>query len=178
MFGSSSSLVAAVFSATSFTGAVLANPRAAAPRPATTFAECQEKTLNPLQGCPEGTVYVSANDTRADFTTIQDAIISVGNDTEPHYILVGAGIYKERRDLSMTLPLCPTGYFADSKPQSSTSPAPDPYISWASPASPPSTRHTPGMWATTRLPRMTSRSGSTRQTRPVACTVTMPTRAS
>lgn len=75
---------------------VLANANSAAPYPATTFADCQKKTADPLEGCPEGTIYVSANDTSADFTKIQDAIISTGNDTEPHYILIGAGSYYER----------------------------------------------------------------------------------
>jgi pectin methylesterase-like acyl-CoA thioesterase len=97
MFGSSSALVGSVLSFISLTSAVVAAAHAAAPHPATTFAECQEKTSNPLQGCPEGTVFVSANDTRADFTRIQDAILSIGNDTEPHYILIGAGIYYERK---------------------------------------------------------------------------------
>lgn len=78
------------------TRAVLANAHSAAPYPATTFAECQKKTADPLEGCPEGTIYVSANDTSADFTKIQDAIISIGNDTEEHYILIGAGFYYER----------------------------------------------------------------------------------
>lgn len=97
MSGSSSALVGSILSFISLTSAVVADAHAAAPYPATTFAECQEKTSNPLQGCPEGTVFVSANDTRADFTRIQDAILSIGNDTEPHYILIGAGFYYERK---------------------------------------------------------------------------------
>jgi hypothetical protein len=74
----------------------LANAHSAAPHPATTFAHCQKRTADPLEGCPEGTIYVSANDTRADFGKIQDAIVSIGNDSEPHYILIGAGFYYER----------------------------------------------------------------------------------
>lgn len=100
MFGSSTSTVGTVLSVTSFIGAVLANTHTAAAHPATTFAQCQKKTSNPLQGCPEGTLYVSANDTTADFTSIQDAIVAVGNDTEAHYILIGAGIYYGREDTS------------------------------------------------------------------------------
>lgn len=108
MFGSPTALMGTVLSVISFTGAVLAN-HTATPYPAATFAQCQKKTYNPLEGCPEGTVYVSANDTRADFTRIQDAIISIGNDTEPHYILIGAGSYYERKNPSRTLPSCSTG---------------------------------------------------------------------
>lgn len=91
-------LTGTLLSVVGFTGAALANPHTAAPHPATTFAECQKKTANPLQGCPEGTLYVSANDTRADFTKIQDAILAIGNDTEPHYVLIGAGFYYERKN--------------------------------------------------------------------------------
>lgn len=82
---------------------LLANAHPAAPYPATTFAGCQRKTPDPLEGCPEGTIYVSANDTRADFSKIQDAIISVGNDSEPHYILIGAGFYYERQRYSLPI---------------------------------------------------------------------------
>lgn len=105
MLGSSSALVGSILSFMSLTSAGLAAAHAAAPYPATTFAECQEKTSDPLQGCPEGTVFVSANDTRADFTRIQDAILSIGNDTEPHYILIGAGFYYEQLNVTRSGPL-------------------------------------------------------------------------
>lgn len=95
MLGPSTTAVVALLSL-SFTSPVLANAKSAAPYPATTFADCQKKTADPLEGCPEGTIYVSANDTTADFTKIQDAIISIGNDTQPHIILIGAGFYYER----------------------------------------------------------------------------------
>lgn len=84
---------------------VLANANSAAPHPATTFADCQKKTADPLEGCPKGTIYVSANDTSADFNKIQDAIISIGNDTEPHYILIGAGFYYEQLNVTRSAPL-------------------------------------------------------------------------
>lgn len=96
MMGPSAAAVVALLSL-GLTSPVLANAHSAAPYPATTFADCQKKTADPLDGCPEGTIYVSANDTSADFTKIQDAIISIGNDTEPHYILIGAGFYYERK---------------------------------------------------------------------------------
>lgn len=95
---------------------VLANANTAAPYPATTFADCQKKTADPLEGCPEGTIYVSANDTAAGFTKIQDAIISIGDDTDPHYILIGAGFYYEREGQSLSHP---DGHLADG-PQNST----------------------------------------------------------
>lgn len=95
MMGRSNTAVVALLSL-GLTHRVFANEHSAAPYPATTFADCQKKTADPLEGCPEGTIYVSANDTSADFTKIQDAIISIGNDTEPHYILIGAGFYYER----------------------------------------------------------------------------------
>ncbi|KAK7740708.1 hypothetical protein SLS53_005176 [Cytospora paraplurivora] len=105
MFGSSIALMGSVLSVLSLTSVVLADAHTAAPYPATTFAECQKKTADPLQGCPEGTIYVSANDTRADFTKIQDAILYIGNDTEAHYILIGAGFYYEQLNVTRSGPL-------------------------------------------------------------------------
>ncbi|POS74574.1 pectinesterase [Diaporthe helianthi] len=84
---------------------VLANAPSAAPHPATTFADCQKKTADPLEGCPKGTIYVSADDTKADFSKIQDAIISIGNDSKPHYILIGAGLYHEQLNVTRQAPL-------------------------------------------------------------------------
>ncbi|KAG8701654.1 hypothetical protein FRC09_005213 [Ceratobasidium sp. 395] len=79
------------------------------------YEVCQStkgKKLNPVAGCPigeritvggaqaytertVGTKYVSQNDTRASFKNIQDAVLSLPQDTSPQWILVGAGIYKE-----------------------------------------------------------------------------------
>lgn len=114
MLGPSTTTAVALLSL-GLAGPVLASARSAAPYPATTFADCQKKTPDPLDGCPEGTIFVSANDTRADFTKIQDAIISVGNDSEPHYILIGAGFYYERQRYSF---LSSGAHHADS-PQNS-----------------------------------------------------------
>lgn len=105
MMGPSTAAVAALLSL-GLTIPVLANAHSAAPYPATTFADCQKKTADPLEGCPEGTIYVSANDTRADFNKIQDAIISIGNDSEPHYILIGAGFYYEREGTPLPTRKC------------------------------------------------------------------------
>ncbi|CAE6486760.1 unnamed protein product, partial [Rhizoctonia solani] len=41
------------------------------------------------------TKYVSLNDTRADFKSIQEAVLSLPQDTSPQWILIGAGVYKE-----------------------------------------------------------------------------------
>lgn len=73
--------------------------------PATTYSECQRKTSNPLSGCPEGTLYVSQDDRLADFTSIQDAIRSLPNDTTPHVILIGAGGYKEQLNVTRSGPV-------------------------------------------------------------------------
>ncbi|KAF8606873.1 pectin lyase-like protein [Ceratobasidium sp. AG-I] len=62
------------------------------------YEVCQStrgKTTNPVAGCPIGTKFVSQNDTRAAFKSIQDAVLSLPQDTSPQWILVGAGVYKE-----------------------------------------------------------------------------------
>ncbi|KAI9150085.1 putative pectinesterase A [Paramyrothecium foliicola] len=73
--------------------------------PVTTYSACQKKTADPLEGCPAGTLYVSQNKTGADFTTIQAAIRSLPNDTSPHVILIGAGIYFEQLNVTRPGPL-------------------------------------------------------------------------
>lgn len=73
--------------------------------PATTFKDCQRKTDAPLEGCPEGTLYVSQDDATASFTTIQAAIRSLPNDTSSHVILVGAGIYTEQLNVTRSGPV-------------------------------------------------------------------------
>lgn len=102
MIGSSLALAATTLLLQTLTTTVYAT---AAPHPATTFAECQKKTHNPLQGCPKDTIYVSANDTRASFTTIQSAISSLPNDTTHYYILIGAGNYYEQLNVTRSAPL-------------------------------------------------------------------------
>jgi pectin methylesterase-like acyl-CoA thioesterase len=70
--------------------------------PAKTYAACQRKTPKPLTGCPCGTLYVSANDTQADFMSVQAAISSLPNDTSPHFILIAPSNYTEQ--LNVTRP--------------------------------------------------------------------------
>lgn len=105
---SSSRALAASFiglAISALTSTVLADPNTAAPFPATTFAECQRKTADPLQGCPDGTIYVSLNDSRADFTSVQSAILSLPNNSDPYHILIGAGKYVEQLNVTRSGPL-------------------------------------------------------------------------
>lgn len=73
--------------------------------PSQTYAECQSITEDPLSGCPDGTIFVSQNDTRASFQSIQDAILSIPNDTDAYWILIGAGIYTEQLNVTRQGPL-------------------------------------------------------------------------
>jgi pectin methylesterase-like acyl-CoA thioesterase len=73
--------------------------------PATTFSKCQRKTNPPLDQCPDGTLYVSQNDDSADFTSIQDAIRSLPNDTSSQIILIGTGIYTEQLNVTRSGPV-------------------------------------------------------------------------
>ncbi|CAG9941745.1 unnamed protein product [Clonostachys rosea f. rosea IK726] len=78
---------------------------AAEKRPSLAYKDCQKKTDNPLDGCPEGTIYVSNEDATADFPTIQDAVHSLPNDTTPYVILIGAGIYTEQINVTRSGPV-------------------------------------------------------------------------
>lgn len=73
--------------------------------PSQTYAECQKKTKDPLSGCPDGTIFVSQNDTNADFQSIQTAIASIPNNTDAYTILIGAGIYTEQLNVTRQGPL-------------------------------------------------------------------------
>lgn len=73
--------------------------------PVETYKRCQLKTCNPTEGCPEGTVYVSQDDPKAKFTSIQAAIESVGNTTTPAYILIAPGNYTEQLNVTRQGPL-------------------------------------------------------------------------
>lgn len=63
---------------------------------------CQTPTPNPLEGCPEGTILVSATNPAANFTTIQGAISSLPHDNSSAVILILAGNYTEQ--LNVTRP--------------------------------------------------------------------------
>lgn len=73
--------------------------------PVRTYAECQRKTHRPLAGCPTGTLFVSANSTLANFTTIQAAIASLPHDDTAHTILIAPGIYVEQLNVTRPGPL-------------------------------------------------------------------------
>ena len=85
--------------------AAVADDHTKASHPARTFAACQKKTCNPLQGCPEGTIFVSATHPKANFTKVQDAIASLPNNTTPYYILIGSGNYTEQLNVTRQGPL-------------------------------------------------------------------------
>ncbi|CAO3669061.1 unnamed protein product [Umbelopsis vinacea] len=61
------------------------------------FQSCQAVKAahqNPLEGCPAGTVYVSAVDKKARYQSVQAAIDSVAHKKEAT-ILIGSGVYHE-----------------------------------------------------------------------------------
>jgi pectin methylesterase-like acyl-CoA thioesterase len=64
--------------------------------------ECQYPTQNPLQGCPQGTLLVGP---KAKYTSIQSAILSLPNNTTPHYILILPGNYTEQVNITRPGPL-------------------------------------------------------------------------
>ncbi|KAJ7037729.1 carbohydrate esterase family 8 protein [Mycena alexandri] len=71
------------------------------------FIQCQIQkpaSRSPLQGCPAGTIFVSATDSRAQFASIQAAVESLP-DTGAATILVGQGSYQETVNVSRTAPL-------------------------------------------------------------------------
>ncbi|CAK7236995.1 hypothetical protein SBRCBS47491_009826 [Sporothrix bragantina] len=71
------------------------------------YALCQYPTPNLLEGCPEGTIVVGsvASHRQAHFSTIQDAIGSLPNNTETYTILVLAGNYTEQLNITRQAPL-------------------------------------------------------------------------
>lgn len=74
--------------------------------PAQTYKRCQRKTCpNPTDGCPSGTLYVAKDDPKANFTTIQAAISSLGNTTTPAHILIAPGTYTEQLNVTRQGPL-------------------------------------------------------------------------
>ncbi|KAK6068594.1 pectinesterase family protein [Seiridium cupressi] len=73
--------------------------------PSRAYAGCQKKTADPLSGCASGTLYVSQNDTSADFSSIQAAIASLPNNTDAYTILIAPGIYTEQLNVTRQGPL-------------------------------------------------------------------------
>lgn len=66
---------------------------------------CQAPTKNPLEGCPEGTILVSATNPAANFTSIQAAIDSLPDDNSQQAILILAGNYTEQLNVTRPGPL-------------------------------------------------------------------------
>ncbi|SCV67626.1 BQ2448_5237 [Microbotryum intermedium] len=74
---------------------------AAVPFPTELRIQCQacNGAFQPAN-CPFGTIFVSASDPAASFTTIQAAIDSLPDDTSAGTILVGAGMYHEQLNIT------------------------------------------------------------------------------
>ena len=73
--------------------------------PSKTYALCQKKTCNPLEGCPPNTIFVSKTSRRAHFQSIQGAIASLPNNTAPFTILIAPGNYTEQLNVTRPGPL-------------------------------------------------------------------------
>ncbi|KAN0087677.1 carbohydrate esterase family 8 protein [Tylopilus felleus] len=72
-----------------------------------TYISCQlQKPAgeSPLQGCPNGTIYVSATDPSANFSGVQEAIDSL-LETDKGVILIGEGQYFETVNVTRGAPL-------------------------------------------------------------------------
>ncbi|KAM5540887.1 hypothetical protein V8D89_005531 [Ganoderma adspersum] len=68
---------------------------------------CQLKKpdhLSPLSGCAPGTIFVSQDDSRTDFTSVQEAISSLPDEL-PATMLIGAGEYHETVNITRAAPL-------------------------------------------------------------------------
>ncbi|OMP81980.1 putative pectinesterase A [Diplodia seriata] len=67
-------------------------------------ADCQAPTANPLDGCTPDTLLVGPNGTiptsNTTFTSIQSAVLSLGNTTTPATILILPGTYTEQVNIT------------------------------------------------------------------------------
>ncbi|KAM0244122.1 hypothetical protein ACHAP5_006605 [Fusarium lateritium] len=91
---------------TALIAATLLSTSNASPKgPVDTYKKCQRQTKRATQGCPKGTLFVAKDDPRADFTSIQDAIDSLGNTTTAGHILIAAGNYVEQLNVTRRGPL-------------------------------------------------------------------------
>ncbi|KAF5684486.1 pectinesterase [Fusarium denticulatum] len=78
---------------------------ASAKGPVDTYKKCQRQTKRATEGCPKGTLFVAKDDPRADFSSIQDAIDSLGNTTHAGHILIAPGNYSEQLNVTRRGPL-------------------------------------------------------------------------
>ncbi|KAH7913948.1 carbohydrate esterase family 8 protein [Hygrophoropsis aurantiaca] len=72
-----------------------------------TYSACQLQKAaadSPLTGCPEGTLYVSPTDSRANFTSVQEAVLSLPASGDAT-ILIGEGSYFEMVNVTRSAPL-------------------------------------------------------------------------
>ncbi|KAF5665177.1 pectinesterase [Fusarium heterosporum] len=91
---------------TALVAAALFSTSNASPKgPVNTYKKCQRQTKRATEGCPKGTLFVAKDDSRADFTTIQDAIDSIGNTTTAAHILIAPGNYVEQLNVTRRGPL-------------------------------------------------------------------------
>jgi pectin methylesterase-like acyl-CoA thioesterase len=63
---------------------------------------CQKATKNPLEGCPDNTILVGLSQ---KFTHIQQAVLSIPNNTTPYVILIQPGNYTEQVNVTRQGPL-------------------------------------------------------------------------
>ncbi|CAK7213000.1 hypothetical protein SBRCBS47491_001654 [Sporothrix bragantina] len=84
----------------------LASAVVAAPTAPSQYLACRTTTSNPLQGCPEGTILVSAERSHgAHFSTIQSAILSLPDDDSARVILIMPGNYTEQLNITRAGPV-------------------------------------------------------------------------
>ncbi|KAH7920300.1 carbohydrate esterase family 8 protein [Leucogyrophana mollusca] len=72
-----------------------------------TYTACQLQkpaAASPLTGCPEGTLFVSPTDSRADFTSVQEAVLSLPESGDAT-ILIGEGEYFEMVNVTRSAPV-------------------------------------------------------------------------
>ena len=77
---------------------------------------CQTPSSDPLSGCPTGTLLVGAN---GSFQTIQSAVASLQNITDPAYILILPGNYTEQVNVTRSGPVYLLGQTGNIQDQSS-----------------------------------------------------------
>jgi len=65
-------------------------------------ATCQAPTRNPLNGCPKNTLLVGPTE---KFTSVQEAVLSLPNNTTPYTILILPGNYTEQVNVTRQGPL-------------------------------------------------------------------------
>jgi len=65
-------------------------------------AACQAPTRNPLNGCPKNTLLVGPTE---KFTSVQEAVLSLPNNTTPYTILILPGNYTEQVNVTRQGPL-------------------------------------------------------------------------